>query len=149
MTNARRPVFADIMTLQPIGLLLSKPFYEQYAEQYNVTINEWRVIVVVHGQPGIPGHEVGRIAGLIPMNVSRAVTSLRKAERIRAEPDPENRRQYALCLTAKGKAVFDAIYPLAQEYGEKFFAIFSLEERVQFSDMLQRLYENAEALLGD
>src|SRR5699024_6226427 len=66
--GSARPVFADIMTLQRIGNLLSKPFFQRYARRHNLTLNEWRVIVVVHDRPGTAGHEVGNFAGLIPMN---------------------------------------------------------------------------------
>lgn len=144
-----RPVFADIMTLQRIGNLLSRPFFQQYAKRHNLTLNEWRVVVVVHDRPGTAGHEVGRLAGLIPMNVSRAVASLKKAGRIRAETDPENRRKHSLYLTEAGELLFEQIYPKARAHAEKLFEVFDAEERLQFSDMLQRLYRSAEEILGD
>lgn len=147
--NPERPVFADIMTLQRIGNLLSKPFFQQYAEKHKLTLNEWRVIVVVHDRPGTAGHEVGKFAGLIPMNVSRAVASLKKAGRIRAEPDPANRRQHSLYLTDAGELVFEQIYPKARAHAEKLFEIFDNDERRMFSDMLQRLYRSAEEVMGD
>lgn len=147
--NAERPVFADIMTLQRIGSLLSKPFFQQYAKLHKLTLNEWRVIVVVHDRPGTAGHEVGRLAGLIPMNVSRAVASLKKAGRIHAESDPTNRRQHSLYLTAAGELVFEQIYPKARAHAEKLFEVFDHEERLLFSEMLQRLYRSAEHVMGD
>lgn len=148
-TASDRPVFADIINLQRIGTLLSMPFFQQYAEQHNLTLNEWRVVVVVHDKPGTAGHEVGRLAGLAPMNVSRAVASLKKAGRIRAEQDPSNRRQHALYLTDEGKLLFQQIYPKARAHAEKLFEVFTVEERRQFSEYLQRLYNAAENLLGD
>lgn len=147
--DVARPVFADIMTLQRIGNLLSKPFFQQYAKLHQLTLNEWRVIVVVHDRPGTPGHEVGKFAGLIPMNVSRAVASLKKAGRIHAEPDPANRRQHSLFLTEAGELVFEQIYPKARAHAEKLFEVFDHEERLQFSEMLQRLYRSAEDVMGD
>lgn len=147
--GGERPVFADIMTLQRIGNLLSKPFFQKYAKRHKLTLNEWRVVVVVHDRPGTAGHEVGRLAGLIPMNVSRAVASLKKAGRIRAEPDPTNRRQHSLYLTEEGELLFERIYPKARAQAEKLFEIFDKNEKQQFSDMLQRLYQRAEEVLGD
>lgn len=147
--NAERPVFADIMTLQRIGNLLSKPFFQQYAQKHQLTLNEWRVIVVARERPGTPGHEVGKFAGLIPMNVSRAVASLKKAGRIRAEPDPTNRRQHSLHLTEEGELVFEQIYPKARAHAEKLFEVFDHEERLLFSEMLQRLYRSAEEVMGE
>ncbi|WP_404287466.1 MarR family winged helix-turn-helix transcriptional regulator [Glutamicibacter arilaitensis] len=147
--GAERPVFADIMTLQRIGNLLSRPFFQQYAKRHNLTLNEWRVVVVAHDRPGTAGHEVGRFAGLIPMNVSRAVASLKSAGRIRAETDPENRRQQSLYLTEEGELLFEQIYPKARAHAERLFEVFNTQERQQFSDMLQRLYRRAEDVLGD
>lgn len=147
--SKERPAFSDVMNLQRIGGLLSKPFFQQFSEKHNLTLNEWRVVVVVHNQPGTAGHDVGRIAGIIPMNVSRAVATLKQAGRITSEPNPENRRQNLLYLTQAGEALFDEISPLAKEHAKKLFSVFSEEEREMLSEMLQRLYDQAERLLGD
>lgn len=150
MTQAQqRPVFADIINLQRIANLLSKPFFQRYAKRHEITLNEWRVVVVIHDRPGTPGHEVSRYAGVSPMNVSRAVASLKAAGRLYSEPDPDNRRQHLLHLTDAGALLFEQIYPEARAHAERLFEVFTDEERHQLSDMLKRLYDNAEILLGE
>lgn len=144
-----RPIFADVINLARIGALLSRPFFQQYARDYNLSLNEWRVIVVVHDRPGTSGQEVGRLAGIIPMNVSRAVATLKKAGRIRSEADPENHRRQMLYLTDLGESLFQQLYPQARAHAEKLFDVLSEGERQEFSEMLQRLYDRAEELLGD
>lgn len=149
LETGERPVFADVMNLQRIGGLLSKPFFQQFSEKHNLTLNEWRVVVVVHNLPGTAGHDVGKFAGIIPMNVSRAVATLKKAGRITAQPNPDNRRQNLLYLTESGEHLFEEIYPKAIEHAKKLFSVFSDEERQMLSEMLQRLYDQAENLLGE
>lgn len=144
-----QPIFADVINLARVGALLSRPFFQKYASDYNLSLNEWRVIVVVHDRPGTSGQEVGRLAGIIPMNVSRAVATLKKAGRIRSEPDPENHRRQLLHLAEAGEALYEQLYPQAKAHAERLFDIFSEDERREFSEKLRRLYERAEELLGD
>lgn len=144
-----QPIFADVINLARVGALLSRPFFQTYARDYSLSLNEWRVIVLVHDQPGTSGQEIGRLAGIIPMNVSRAVATLKKADRIRSEPDPENHRRQMLHLTEAGEALYQQLYPQARAHAERLFDVFSNAERQEFSDMLRRLYERAEELLGD
>lgn len=144
-----QPIFADVINLARVGALLSRPFFQKYASDYNLSLNEWRVIVIVHDRPGTSGQEVGRLAGIIPMNVSRAVATLKKAGRIRSEPDPENHRRQLLHLAEAGEALYEQLYPQAKAHAERLFDIFSEDERREFSEKLRRLYERAEELLGD
>lgn len=149
LSEPKHPIFADVINLARIGALLSRPFFQKYASDYNLSLNEWRVIVVVHDRPGTSGQEVGRLAGIIPMNVSRAVATLKKTGRIRSEADPENHRRQMLYLTDGGEALYQQLYPQARAHAEKLFDVFSEDERKEFSEMLQRLYDRAEELLGD
>lgn len=141
--------FADILNLSRIGALLSRPFFKNYARQYAITLNEWRIIVVTHYQPGLAGQDVARIAGLHPMNVSRAVASLKNARRLVTERDPTNRRKLLLRLTPDGEAVFSDILPGAQERAERMFAVLDAAERRELSRMLARLLERAEELIEE
>lgn len=83
------------------------------------------------------------------MNVSRAVATLKETGRIRSEPDENNHRRQLLYLTDDGEALFQELFPIARRQAEDLFDIFSPEEHEQFSVLLQRLLDRAEAAIGD
>ncbi|MCW4466932.1 MarR family winged helix-turn-helix transcriptional regulator [Glutamicibacter sp. MNS18] len=143
------PVFQDVINLTRIGGILSRPFFQTYAQNYSLTLNEWRVVVVVHAMPGVAGLDVSQRTGIHPMNVSRAVSSLREAGRITSEQDPDNHRRQLLHLTAAGEELYQALFPSAQMQAERLFSILDAQEQETFSKILHRLYEHAETLMGE
>jgi DNA-binding MarR family transcriptional regulator len=68
--------------------LLSRPFFGQFAKLHDLTLNEWRTMVVLANQPASAAQDVAAMTGLHPMNISRALAGLRKAGRIEEARDP-------------------------------------------------------------
>lgn len=142
------PVFQDVINLTRIGGLLSRPFFQSYAQDYSLTLNEWRVMVIAKSRPGVAGQEVSQVTGIHPMNVSRAASSLREAGRITSEQDPVNHRRQLLSLTPEGEALYGELFPSAQLQAERLFSVLDEEERATFGSLLERLYNQAESLMG-
>ncbi len=94
--------------------LVAKPFLANIAHQHDITLTEWRTLVVLANHPGLAAQDIAEITGLHPMNISRAVAGLRRAGRIRDERDPENHRRSLLWLTKKGEETFRAIAPSSE-----------------------------------
>lgn len=143
------PVFQDVINLTRIGGLLSRPFFQTYAQSYSLTLNEWRVVVMAHAVPGVAGQDVSKRTGIHPMNVSRAVSSLRDAGRITSEPDPTNHRRQLIRLTPAGEKLYEELYPSARQQAERLFSVLDEDERATFGKLLARLYHQAEALMDD
>jgi DNA-binding MarR family transcriptional regulator len=143
------PVFQSVMKLTRLGGQLSRPFFQTYAHDYSLTLNEWRVIVLLHARPGIAAQDVSHYTGIHPMNVSRAVNALREAGRLTSEPDAENHRRQMLTLTAQGTELFEALYPSAEQQANALFSVLSDEEQAVFGEFLDRLLAQSEVILGD
>jgi DNA-binding MarR family transcriptional regulator len=91
--------------------LILRPFYAQRAEAYKLNVNELRVLMTLAPMGEAASHELCEVAGLHPMNVSRAVGTLRKQGRIEERRDEDNRRRKLLRLTPEGQRVFDELTP--------------------------------------
>lgn len=143
------PVFQSVINLTRLGGLLSRPFFQTYAQNYSLTLNEWRVIVLAHAWPGVAGQDVSQRTGIHPMNVSRAVSSLREAGRIVSDQDPENHRRQLLRLTPEGEQLYIKLFPSARLQAERLFSVLDEDERRTFGALLDRLYHQAETLMGE
>jgi DNA-binding MarR family transcriptional regulator len=102
--------------------LAARPFQEQVGKQHQLSLNEWRVMLVLDSHPGCTATAVVDYSGLDKMRVSRALSNLEKTARVQRVIDKEDARRALVRLTAKGKALFDVI---AQTAAQREIAVFS------------------------
>lgn len=91
--------------------LITKPFFARYATRFDLSLNEWRLMVALAERPGISASEAAAMVGMHEMNVSRAVRRLARMGRIRRSTDPADRRRSCLELTSEGYAIYDKVAP--------------------------------------
>lgn len=89
--------------------LMSRPFVETLSRQHRISLNEWRVMIVVARHPGCAAHQVARATGLDKMSVSRAIAALDRHRRLARRPDPHDARRTLLSLNAAGERLFRTI----------------------------------------
>jgi DNA-binding MarR family transcriptional regulator len=102
--------------------LAARPFQEQVGKQHQLSLNEWRVMLVLDSHPGCTATAVVDYSGLDKMSVSRALANLVKAARVQRAVDKDDARRALVRLTAKGKALFDVI---ADTAAQRELAVFS------------------------
>ncbi len=141
------PEFRDVMRLTKISGMLGRPFFQRFAKQYSLTLNEWRVVVALASTPGIAGQDISDRVGLHPMNVSRAVATLRTDGRVRVHQDPENHRRQLVALTEQGWELFRTLYPSAEAQALSLFSVLDEQEKEVLSGVLERLLDRLEVLL--
>lgn len=121
--------------------LIAKPFFARYAEQKDLSINEWRVVMLLAAHPGMSASEIAERSGMILMNVSRAVRRLVRMRRIARMVDPADGRRAQLTLTARGRALFDQIAPKARRSEDAVRALLEPGEAAEFSRLLDKLLD--------
>jgi DNA-binding MarR family transcriptional regulator len=95
--------------------LAARPFQEHVGKQHQLSLNEWRVMLVLDSHPGCTATAVVDYSGLDKMSVSRALANLVKAARVQRAIDKEDARRALIRLTPKGKALFDLIADTAAQ----------------------------------
>ena len=110
-----------VYRLLKLSSLILRPFFVQRAESHRMNVNELRVLMTLAPMGEAASHELCEVAGLHPMNVSRAVSMLRKQGRVEERRDEENRRRKLLRLTPEGRRVFDALAPDANMAADRLF----------------------------
>jgi DNA-binding MarR family transcriptional regulator len=114
-----------------------------YSDRFGLSIPEWRVMAVL-GQssnlaPGLSARDVAVRTAMDKVQVSRAVASLEKARRVARAADANDRRIARLSLSAKGRAIYDEIVPLALHLEAVFLAALSPAERATLDALMDKL----------
>ncbi len=132
--------------LTKLSGFVSRSLSRLYSEQFDLTIQEWGIIAILGSEGEMTASQIGDLASLDKVNVSRAVDRLEKAGRVRRKTLLRDRRSSVLSLTEEGQTVLARIVPLAQAYEDRLLADFSAEEIELMDDILNRLDRKAARL---
>ncbi len=119
-----------------------------YQQRFGLTIPEWRVVAVLSRHPGLSAAEVATHTRMDAVAVSRAVSRLLRARRIRRTISATDRRRSVLHVSAAGAAMYREIAPLALQYQRELLAALRPAERARFDAMLDRLLARAQSIAG-
>jgi DNA-binding MarR family transcriptional regulator len=128
---------------------VSSAIARQYSDRFGLTIPEWRVMAVLGGSPGLSAREVATRTAMDKVQVSRAVETLMRARRVARTEDATDGRILRLSLTAKGRAIYDEVVPLALHLEDVFLSALKPEERRQFDALMAKLARQAHLLGGE
>lgn len=126
---------------------VSDAIARQYSERFNLSIPEWRIIAVLGQSPNLSAREVASRTAMDKVQVSRAVTSLVSAKRLTRTEDATDARITRLTLTAKGRAIYDEVAPLALHLESLLLSSLSTQERATLQDLMHKL-DRQVSLLG-
>ncbi|WP_366092286.1 MarR family winged helix-turn-helix transcriptional regulator [Ferrovibrio sp.] len=89
-----------------IGNLLARPFIERIAPQYDLSLPEWRCMVVLAAEPGLSNKEISERTGLDAMSISRALRRLNRHRRLVVVSHPIDGRRSINKLTEAGLGIY-------------------------------------------
>ena len=108
----------------------------------DITTEQWVIINALHHQDGLSQTELASGSFKNAPTVSRIVDLLCKkglTERKRFESD---RRQYKVCLTAKGKDTFEKVYPSIIELRQQGWANLNDKDYDTFLRIINQIFQN-------
>jgi len=117
-----------------------------YQRRFGLGIPEWRVIAVLARHPGLSAAEVATCTRMDAVAVSRAVTRLARAGRLRRSVSPEDRRRSVLRLSPAGQSVYRRIAPLALDYERDLLACLDAREIAWLDSIVGKLTTRAHTL---
>ncbi|MES2937725.1 MAG: MarR family transcriptional regulator [Pseudomonadota bacterium] len=119
--------------------LTARPFLETVGKQHHLSLNEWRVMVVLASHPGVAATDVAESTGLDKMSVSRALGALERRGRLLREADPDDQRRSRLTLSKEGKRLFAKIGVAAKKREAELFSGVRTAELEQLGRTLDKL----------
>lgn len=119
--------------------LTARPFHEKVGREHHLTLNEWRVMAVLGGEPGLNATQIADFTGLDKMAVSRALAGLGRHGRVQRQDDPTDRRRSRLYLTAAGKALHETVGALGRQREAALFEGVNADELARLDATLDKL----------
>ncbi|MEC9347399.1 MAG: MarR family winged helix-turn-helix transcriptional regulator [Pseudomonadota bacterium] len=95
---------------------VSRALARVYAERFDLTVPEWRVMATLGRFPGLSSVEVAERTAMDKVRVSRAVARLQANGRLTRTDDRGDRRRSRLSLSPAGLKVYTDIVPLARAH---------------------------------
>lgn len=132
--------------LSVLANTVSGAIAQLYAERFDLTIPEWRVMAVLGAFAPLSAGEVAARAAMDKVSVSRAVARLMRRGRLDRQLDPADRRRSLLRLSAEGGRIHGEIAPLARSVEARLLAALEPGERRVLDALLDKLQRRAERL---
>ncbi len=122
-----------------LGNTISKLLASSYAEEFNITIPEWRVLAVVCQFDGVTASTVTEKTPMDKVAVSRAVTALVDKGYVIKAISQDDRRAALLTASREGRSIFEEIAKIALGLEAQVLNVLSDEERSQLKVILNKL----------
>jgi DNA-binding MarR family transcriptional regulator len=110
-----------------------------YAARFGITNAEWRVLAHLAANARVSVREIYARVSMDKVKVSRAAARLEQAGLILKQINKADQRLVELQLSARGRALFARIAPLALAYEDEALSSLTENERRAFRDILRKL----------
>jgi DNA-binding MarR family transcriptional regulator len=127
---------------------VSSAIARTYSERFDLTIPEWRAMAVLGGAAALSAGDVAQRTAMDKVQVSRAIARLVAKKRVQRVTDSADGRITRLSLTAKGRAIYDEIAPLALALEDLLLDALSPGERASLDAIMTKLNRQASLLGG-
>jgi DNA-binding MarR family transcriptional regulator len=133
--------------LSRLSNMVSQGIARFYQEQHQLTVPEWRVMVVLGRYPGLTASEVCTRTVMDKVTVSRAVNTLLEKKYLQRVIDTTDRRKRPLRVSQpRGMKVLNEVIPYAMEYQATLQSGLTPREWSQFDSLVNKLFTAASQL---
>lgn len=117
-----------------------------YADKFDMTIPEWRIVATLGSQKTLTAKVIGQKTQMDKVTVSRAITRLSDKAFIDKQRDPQDGRAVKLNLSKAGWRVYKTLIPAVLAWEQQLTAEFTPEEMKLLHMLLSRLQNQLEKL---
>ena len=139
--GARLDLFKFVpFRLNRLSAEVSSALSAEYQTRYGLDIPEWRVLATL-GFRNDPcsAQYIAHCTRTHKSTISRAVTTLMKRQMIERVENAEDRREFRLRMTAKGKALYEELIPRLLRREQEILACLSAQERKNLAALLGKI----------
>ncbi|MET0605608.1 MAG: MarR family transcriptional regulator [Beijerinckiaceae bacterium] len=133
--------------LNVLAALSSEGVARLYSRRFGISIPEWRIVATLGESDRLTAHAIGGHSHMHKTKVSRAVGDLISRGLVRREINKRDLREAFLTLTPSGRAVYEAIAPLALSYEARLVEGLSEADRLAVERAISALTVRSRALL--
>ena len=149
---AKRSARLDLFKFVPFRLNrlaaeVSSALSAEYAARYGLDIPEWRVLATLgFRHDPCSAQYIAQCTRTHKSTISRAVTSLMKREIVERVENEDDRREFRLQLTRKGRALYEELFPQLLRREDEILACLSAQERKQLSALLGKIEQSLDLI---
>ena len=132
--------------LNVLASLTSNALAQIYAERFGLSIPAWRVVATLGQYETRTARDIAAHGVMHKSTISRAVSALEKRGLVVRAPNPDDRREEMLALTANGRSIYASLAPEALAFEEGLVSALAPQERRVLVGLIDRLTRHARAL---
>jgi DNA-binding MarR family transcriptional regulator len=133
--------------LNRLAAEVSAALSSEYQQRYGLDIPEWRVLATLgFRNDACTAQYIAHCTRTHKSTISRAVTALMMRQLIERVENEDDRREFALRMTRKGKALYEELIPRLKRKEQEIMSCLSAQERKDFAAMLGKI-ENSLGLV--
>lgn len=125
---------------------LSQALAQMYAERYQLTIAQWRVLAWLSHLDELSAKQIAQATGMDKVRISRAVQALEERGLILRQPADHDQRVQHLRLTEAGRALLSLLIPEARQWEADVVATLSAQEYRDLMGLVGRLEDRLDQL---
>jgi DNA-binding MarR family transcriptional regulator len=144
--NAALDLFKFVpFRLNRLAAEVSAALSSEYSERYGLDIPEWRVLATL----GFRDHAcsaqyIAQCTRTHKSTISRAVTALMKRQMVERVENEDDRREFRLRLTRKGKTLYEELIPRLLRKEQEILSCLSAQERKDLALLLGKIEKSLE-----
>jgi DNA-binding MarR family transcriptional regulator len=129
--------------LNRLAAEVSMALSSEYQERYGLDIPEWRVLATLgFRNEACTAQYISHCTRTHKSTISRAVTSLMQRHLVERVENADDRREFSLRMTDKGKALYEELIPRLLRKEQGIMACLSAQERRDFARLLGKMEES-------
>ena len=147
---ARKSSRLDLFRFVPFRLNrlaaeVSSALSDEYQARYGLDIPEWRVLATLgFRNDACSAQYIAHCTRTHKSTISRAVTALMKRQMIERVENADDRREFRLRLTRKGKTLYEELIPRLLRKENEILSCLSAQERKDLAALLGKIEQRLE-----
>ena len=126
--------------LNRLAAEVSAALSSEYQERYGLDIPEWRVLATLgFRNEACSAQYISHCTRTHKSTISRAVTALLARQLVERVENKDDRREFALRMTRKGNALYEALIPRLKRREQEILSCLSAQERKDFARLLGKI----------
>src|SRR5438874_4555759 len=126
--------------LNRLAAEVSNALSVEYQERYGLDIPEWRVLATLgFRNDACSAQYIAHCTRTHKSTISRAVTSLMQRKLVERVENADDRREFRLQMTAKGKTLYEELIPRLLRREQEILSCLSTQERKDFANLLGKI----------
>ena len=129
--------------LNRLAAEVSAALSSEYQERYGLDIPEWRVLATLgFRDDACSAQYIAHCTRTHKSTISRAVTTLTARQLVERVENADDRREFRLRMTRKGKALYEELIPRLKRKEQAILSCLSAQERRDFAHMLGKIEQS-------